>query len=76
MEKKFFSEVFGRDYQKWGMGARVIIDAPTGCGKTFFATSVLLPWALKKGVSILLCVNRELLEKQIVNELVTVINEE
>ena len=69
MEKKFFSEVFGRDYQKWGMGARVIIDAPTGCGKTFFATSVLLPWALKKGVSILLCVNRELLKRQIVNEL-------
>ena len=69
MEKKFFSEVVGRDYQKWGMGARVIIDAPTGCGKTFWVTSDLLPWALKMGMSILLCVNRELLEKQIVNEL-------
>lgn len=68
-KKKFFSEAIGIDYQRWGMGARVIIDAPTGCGKTFFATSVLLPWALKKGVSILLCVNRELLKRQIVNEL-------
>lgn len=68
-KRRYISHLIGKDYERWRQGDRVVLEAPTGSGKTQFIIKELLPWVLSCGKRILLCVNRELLKKQLIYEL-------
>lgn len=65
----FVSEVLEGEFTKWGYGDDVLIQAPTGAGKTTFILHTLLPFAIQHDREILYLSNRKILHLQIVREL-------
>lgn len=62
------TELVKEDYKSWRKGMRIIFDAGTDSGKTYFILNVLLPWAYEKGWKILYLCNRIPLRDQIRQE--------
>ena len=63
MDKRYLSEVIGDEYFDWGK-RKIIIQAPTGCGKSTFIIRVLLKRYQRKHWKLLILCNRRLLRKQ------------
>lgn len=59
------SELIKDDYKDWHGGMRIVFDAGTNSGKTYFILNILLPWAKKKHRKILYLCNRSALRDQI-----------
>lgn len=62
------ADVIGEDYKGWKDKESVFISAPTGSGKTYFVLNTLLPYFSKAHKKILYLVNRQILKKQIEDE--------
>lgn len=67
--KKYISEVIGDEYFDWGK-RKIIIQAPTGSGKSTFIIQALLKRYQRKRWKLLILCNRRLLRKQYWYELV------
>ena len=70
MKKNFISEIIGDSFKEWGH-RKIILDAPTGSGKTTFILKKLLPYLqmrggkrFRHGKKLLIVCNRRLLRKQ------------
>lgn len=70
-EKAFMSEEIGDEYRKWKPGDVILIQAPTGVGKSHFIFYELLKYAISQKRSILYLVNRKVLKAQLEKELRT-----
>lgn len=56
----------GQDVESWGLEKKLILlEAPTGCGKTFFAQQYLPQICLKHNNKMALLVNRKILKEQV-----------
>lgn len=70
------SDVIGDDYKSWQLGDVIMITAPTGSGKSYFALHVLLEWTINNYLStgekarILYLVNRKILKLQLEDDLI------
>ena len=65
MEKTYISNILSeREYGRWLSGEKVIINAPTGSGKTFFILKQFLPYCKQKKKRMLILCNRRLLADQ------------
>lgn len=64
----FVAEVLENEMQRWKAGDDVLIQAPTGAGKTTFILHTLLPYALTHSREILYLSNRQILHRQILQE--------
>ena len=64
MKKTFLSDIVGNDYLSWGK-ERVIFDAGTGSGKSYFCINVLAKYAAANGKKLLYLCNRAELRKDI-----------
>lgn len=63
--KKYISDEIGVEtYGKWLDGKKIIINAPTGTGKTTFVLKELLPYCKSRGKKMLILCNRRLLKLQ------------
>ena len=59
-------EEMGHDVEEWGETKQMILlEAPTGCGKTVFAQQFLTKICLEKGSHLALIVNRRVLKEQV-----------
>lgn len=65
----YISNVIGEEYMRWSNSDLILINAPTGTGKTTFVLHELLPYAISRGRKILYLVNRKILMNQIHAEL-------
>lgn len=54
------------EVDSWKPGDTIVINSPTGSGKTTFILSVLLPRAIKEGKHILFLCNRKILNEQVI----------
>ncbi|MEG2235932.1 MAG: DEAD/DEAH box helicase family protein, partial [Clostridia bacterium] len=62
---EYLSNIITKDQiSKWRQGDKITINAPTGCGKTFFITNVLGEYCRATNKKILLLVNRTILKRQ------------
>ena len=59
------TDIVGDNYKEWYKGTRIVFDAGTNSGKTYFILNVLLPWAHEKQKKILYLCNRTPLRDQI-----------
>lgn len=65
MKKHYISDAIGVDkYGSWLRGKKVIINAPTGTGKTTFILTELLPYCKSLHKRMLILCNRRLLKQQ------------
>lgn len=63
--KKYISDAIGMEtYGSWIDGEKIIINAPTGTGKTTFVLRELLPYCRSRGKKMLILCNRRLLKQQ------------
>ena len=65
----FVAELLKNEICRWESGDDVLIQAPTGSGKTTFILYTLLPYALDHNAEILYLSNRQILHKQVLKEL-------
>jgi len=63
MNKKYLSELMEDEYLNW-RGKKVIIQAPTGLGKSTFVTNRLLNYCKGRDEKILILCNRKMLRQQ------------
>ncbi len=61
----YISEVIANDVENWRAGDVILIDAPTGTGKTTAVLGKMRSEAMRKGKEILYISNRKLLQRQI-----------
>lgn len=61
---RFISETIGEEYRNWRAGENILIDSPTGSGKSTFVLKKLLPYAIENGKSIVYLCNRKILNSQ------------
>ena len=74
--KRYLSDIIDEQtISKWGVGTDVVIDTPTGSGKTTFVFNRLLPYAAERGMYLVYICNRRVISKQ-VSEEVYALNEE
>ena len=64
----FLSSIISEDFRLWQPNTTVIINAPTGCGKTTFNKRILLPYAIENNKEILYASNRVALDRQVKKE--------
>ena len=65
MRKQYISELIDEStYSDWLYGKKVMLNAPTGAGKTTFILSVFLKYCKRCGKKMLILVNRRLLREQ------------
>lgn len=64
MKKTFLSDIVGNDYLSWS-NERIIFDAGTSSGKSYFCINVLAKYAAKNGKKLLYLCNRAELRKDI-----------
>lgn len=62
---KYVSDIIGDLYKAWPQGQPIVIEAPTGAGKTHFVLHELLPWATSQGKKIVYLSNRTALKLQV-----------
>ena len=65
----YLADYIGDDFKTWGKG-KILINAPTGVGKTTFIIKKLLPYYEERGKKILILCNRRLLRHQYWSDLV------
>ena len=63
--KQTVSDVIGDSYKNWDSNQIVIIDCPTGSGKSYFIFETLLDYAISNQKRILYLVNRKVLRAQL-----------
>lgn len=63
--KQTVSAVIGDSYKNWDSNQIVIIDCPTGSGKSYFIFETLLDYAISNQKRILYLVNRKVLRAQL-----------
>lgn len=62
---KYVSDIIGDSYKAWLQGQPIVIEAPTGSGKTHFVLHELLSWAAKQEKKIVYLSNRTALKLQV-----------
>lgn len=60
----YFADIIGDEYREWQKGQIIILDVPTGSGKTMFFENEYREYAFSKGKRILYLVNRIVLLQQ------------
>lgn len=66
MDKKYIADAIQlKDIQNWNIGDKILINAPTGSGKTHFIINNLYKYAKFEKEKILFLTNRIILKKQI-----------
>jgi hypothetical protein len=66
MANKYISDIIpSEDIQEWKLGDSILINAPTGSGKSYFTIEVLNIHAKATNNNILLITNRKLLKQQV-----------
>ena len=63
--KQTVSDIIGDSYKNWASNQIVIIDCPTGSGKSYFIFETLLDYAISNRKRILYLVNRKVLSAQL-----------
>lgn len=63
MRKKYLTELIGNEFEQWGR-RKIIIQAPTGLGKTTFICNTVLPFCMRRKKKLLILCNRRLLRAQ------------
>lgn len=63
--RKYLADEIGDEYKNWKNGNIVLINAPTGSGKTTFIIEKFLARELNQGRKILYLVNRKILKEQL-----------
>lgn len=66
---KNVTEAIGNEYEKWRLHDFILINAPTGSGKTYFILHTFLPYIMNRGERMLYLVNRKILEEQLLNDI-------
>lgn len=61
--KMFLRELLKDEFKNWG-SCKILLQAPTGMGKTTFVIGEVLPYNVVRGNKILILCNRKLLRKQ------------
>lgn len=67
--RKYLADEIGDEYKNWKNGNIVLINAPTGSGKTTFIIEKFLARELNQGRKILYLVNRKILREQLEMEI-------
>lgn len=67
--RKYLADEIGDEYKNWKNGNIVLINAPTGSGKTTFIIEKFLARELNQGRKILYLVNRKILKEQLQMEI-------
>lgn len=62
-KEMFLKELLKDEFKKWGC-CKILLQAPTGMGKTTFVIEEVLPYNVVRGNKILILCNRKLLRKQ------------
>lgn len=70
-EKKYVSDVIGDEYTEWVNLQIILINAPTGSGKSYFIFNKLLDFAINNSKRILYLVNRKVLKLQLDEEYIS-----
>ena len=65
----YITDIIADEYKGWQSGSEIIINAPTGIGKSSFCLNVLLPYAIEQKREILYLSNRTLLRKELVKQI-------
>ncbi len=60
----YFADFIGDGYEEWQKGQVIILDVPTGSGKTMFCETTFRKYAFSQGKRILYLVNRITLREQ------------
>ena len=61
--KKYLAELIGNEFMEW-TGKKIMINAPTGMGKSTFVVEVLLQYLRQCGEKMIILCNRKLLRMQ------------
>lgn len=70
MERKYISDIISEENIKgWLPGDKIVINSPTGSGKSVFVKTKLAKFAREKDVKILLLTNRNILKDQVILEI-------
>lgn len=69
MKRQFITEIIKEEYKKWIKGNIILIEAGTGCGKTYFIKNELDTYCISTGQNILFLTNRNTLKKQVKNDI-------
>lgn len=67
-ETRYISDKIGEEYKEWKEFQIILINAPTGSGKSYFIFNELLNFAIIEHRRILYLVNRKILKDQLENE--------
>ncbi|MBK5239785.1 DEAD/DEAH box helicase family protein [Clostridium sp.] len=65
LKLKWVTETIGEDYKQWSKGDIILLQAQTGCGKTYFICNVLISHLKKQGQEVLYICNRKNLKRQV-----------
>jgi len=68
MQKQYVSDLIGDDYSNW-INERIIINAGTGAGKSYFCTHILGDIVDLMGYKMLYLCNRSKLKEKIINDI-------
>lgn len=66
--KLYLSHIIRDEYKSWKQHNIIVINAPTGCGKTHFCLNTYLKYLESKNQNMLYLVNRSILKKQLLEE--------
>lgn len=67
--KKYLSDIIDENaIDKWTCGNNIVINTPTGSGKTTFVFNRLLPYAAKRGMYLVYICNRKVISEQVSEE--------
>lgn len=65
MSEKHLSDIVTEEtYAAWIKGKKIILQAPTGLGKTYFMLHVFIPYCKRFGKKVLILCNRKMLKEQ------------
>ncbi|MDD7642788.1 MAG: DEAD/DEAH box helicase family protein [bacterium] len=67
---EYLADRLGDSFKQWGNGTCEFIDAQTGCGKTTFILSYVLPYMAEHKMKILYLVNRSILQQQLEEDII------
>lgn len=67
-QKVWISDLIGEDYKNW-KNEFIVLDAGTGCGKTYFSLNVLGRYALHEHKKVLYLCNRRKLRKEMFEDI-------
>lgn len=65
---RYLSDIIGETYKSWNPSKPIIINTPTGSGKTYFILNTLLKYAFENNKRIVYLTNRNALRNQVKKE--------